>query len=330
MKAEALQRASRHWCREVRAVNADCVTARQGRDVHVTTDDGVVLAVRDTGRRDAAHTVVFLHGLCLSQVCWARQIDSLVSRYGSAMRILSYDHRGHGRSGQAPMSTYRIEQLAEDLAQVLAVCEVSGPVTLVGHSMGGMTALGYLGLGASRRPVDPVGLVLVATAAGKLRQRGLGRLLGTPATAALVGVAGVAPEQAVRAMAAPLCATLSRWRRGAAAAALAAVAADALAAASVATAVGFLPALRDYDQYPMLSSIRARTVVISGGADPLTPAVHARDLAEAIPGAEHVHIPGAGHMLPQEAAQVVGAAIRRAAGIDTDAASVSVMAGAAS
>jgi len=291
----------------------------QRRDNLVTTDDGVTLAVRDIGNRDAAHTVVFLHGLCLSQACWARQIDYLADRYGSALRIISYDHRGHGRSSQAPMSTYRIERLAEDLAQVLTVCKVSGPVTLVGHSMGGMTALGYLGLDAGRRPVDPAGLVLVATAAGKLCQRGMGRLLGTPATAALVGVAGVAPEQAVRAMAAPLCATLSRWRRGASAATLAAVAADALAAVSVATAVGFLPALRDYDQYPMLATIRARTVVLSGGADPLTPAVHARDLAAAIPGAEHVHIPGAGHMLPQEAAQLVHEAIRRAAGIDASA-----------
>ncbi len=291
----------------------------QRRDNLVTTDDGVTLAVRDIGNRDAAHTVVFLHGLCLSQACWARQIDYLADRYGSAVRIISYDHRGHGRSSQAPMNTYRIERLAEDLAQVLTVCKVSGPATLVGHSMGGMTALGYLGLDAGRRPVDPAGLVLVATAAGKLRQRGMGRLLGTPATAALVGVAGVAPEQAIRAMAAPLCATLSRWRRGASTATLAAVAADALAAVSVATAVGFLPALRDYDQYPMLATIRARTVVLSGGADPLTPAVHARDLTAAIPGAEHVHIPGAGHMLPQEAAQLVHEAIRRAAGIDASA-----------
>ena len=86
---------------------------------------------------------------------------------------------------------------------------------------------------------------------------------------------------------------------------VAAVAADALAAVSVATAVGFLPALRDYDQYPTLATIRARTVVVSGGADPMTPAIHARDLAAGIPGAEHVHVPGAGHMLPQEAAAVV-------------------------
>lgn len=299
-------------------MNGDCVQTRQRHEISVTTDDGVMLAVRDTGPRGARRTVVFLHGLCLSQVCWGRQVDYLVSRYGPAVRVISYDHRGHGRSGQAPMSTYRIERLAEDLAQVLAACEVTGSVTLVGHSMGGMAALGYLGLPAVRRPVEPAGLVLVATAAGKLRQRGMGRLLGTPATAALVSMAGVAPEQAVRAMVGPLCATLSRWRRGASAATLAAVAADALAAVSVATAVGFLPALRDYDQYPMLPTIRARTVVLSGGADPMTPAVHARDLAAAIPGAEHVHVPGAGHMLPQDAAQVVHQAIRRAAGIDTE------------
>lgn len=63
--------------------------------------------------------------------------------------------------------------------------------------MGGMTALGYLGLAADRRPIELAGLVLPATAAGKLRQRGMGRLLGTPATTALFGVVDRAPEQAV-------------------------------------------------------------------------------------------------------------------------------------
>lgn len=297
-----------------------CDTAAAGghRDVAVTIDDGVRLAVRDYGRRpEASHTVVFVHGLCLSQACWARQIDALVARFGDAVRVISYDHRGHGRSGQAPMSTYRIERLAEDLAQVLTAMHVSGPVTLVGHSMGGMTALGYLALAVGRRPVEPAGLVLLATAAGKLRQRGMGRLLGTPATTALFGVVDRAPEKAVKALTGPLCATLGRWRRGAASAVtVAAVAADALAAVSVATAVGFLPALRDYDQYPTLATIQARTVVVSGGADPMTPAIHSRDLAAGIPGAEHVHVPGAGHMLPQEAAAVVHQAIRRVIGID--------------
>ena len=298
-------------------MNTDVASARRYREVSVVADDGVRLSVREVGGRAAGHTVVFVHGLCLSQLCWARQIDALVDRFGDAVRVISYDHRGHGRSGQAPMCSYRIERLAEDLAQVLVAMQVGGPVTLVGHSMGGMTALGYLGLPACRRPVDPVGLVLLATAAGKLRQRGMGRLLGTPATAALFGMVDRAPEQAVKALTGPLCATLGRWRRGAASAAtVAAVAADALAAVSVATAVGFLPALRDYDQYPTLATIRARTVVVSGGDDPLTPAIHSRDLAAGIAGAEHVHVPRAGHMLPQEAAAVVHQAIRCASGLD--------------
>jgi pimeloyl-ACP methyl ester carboxylesterase len=78
------------------------------------------------------------------------------------------------------MNSYRIDQLADDLAQVLIALDVTGPLTLVGHSMGAMTALAYLGRPAAERPVEPHGLVLVATAAGKLAERGLGRLLATP------------------------------------------------------------------------------------------------------------------------------------------------------
>src|SRR5947209_20342937 len=83
----------------------------------VVTDDGVVLVVDDRGPLTAQHTVVFLHGLCLTRASWAPQIVYLSQRYGSAVRVLSYDHRGHGSSGRAPVSTYRIDRLADDLAQ---------------------------------------------------------------------------------------------------------------------------------------------------------------------------------------------------------------------
>src|SRR5262249_11529076 len=155
---------------------------------------------------------------------------------------ISYDHRGHGRSGSAPMHTYRIDRLAEDLAQVLAAAQVSGQVTAVGHSMGGMTALAYGGRGD--RPVGAGGLGLGATGAGKIAERGLGRLLATPATAALFGLVEEAPEHVVRAMVGPVCATLGRWRGGAHSTALAAVAVAALTSTPVSTAVGFLPGLR--------------------------------------------------------------------------------------
>ena len=48
--------------------------------------------------------------------------------------------------------------------------------------MGGMTALAYLGRPAVDRPVEPQGLVLIATAAGRTAERGIGHLLATPAT----------------------------------------------------------------------------------------------------------------------------------------------------
>src|SRR4030081_2495498 len=61
-------------------------------DVHVTTGDGVQLAVRDYDPPSRTHTVVFLHGLCLSRTSWERQIDYLLRRYGESIRIIAYDH----------------------------------------------------------------------------------------------------------------------------------------------------------------------------------------------------------------------------------------------
>ncbi|WNG94525.1 hypothetical protein [Mycobacterium sp. ITM-2016-00318] len=46
-------------------------------------------------------------------------MSRLRRRYGTRIRIVTYDHRGHGGSSAAPMPTYLIEQLAADLATVL-------------------------------------------------------------------------------------------------------------------------------------------------------------------------------------------------------------------
>ena len=197
---------------------------------------------------------------------------------------------------------------------MLTALNVTTPLTLVGHSMGAMAALAYLSHPTSERSVDPHGLVLVATAARKLAQRGFGRLLGTPATPLLFKLIERTPDLALKMLAGPACAALSRWSSCGPAqrAALAATAAAALATTSVTTAVGFLPTLCDYDVYPTLGSVRAQTVVVSGGADPLTPPVHSRELARGIPGAAHLHVPQAGHMLQHEAPHVIDHAIRQA------------------
>jgi pimeloyl-ACP methyl ester carboxylesterase len=298
-----------------------CTGRRHPVERTVTVRDGVQLAVRDQGRGDAEATVVLLHGLCLDRESWTGQIDHLTRQWGDRVRIISYDHRGHGRSDSAAKRTYTVAQLAEDLADVLTALHVTGPLTLAGHSMGGMVALAYLGRPPADRPVEPHGVVLVATAAGRLAEHGVARLLASPATDVLCKFATRAPHRAVRLLTKPVLATLSLQVGTQARATLASLFDTAMAAASLATAVGFLPGLRSYDQYATLDSIRARTTIISGGTDFLTPPSHSHDMAAAIPGATHVHIPTAGHMLPHEAPHAVTDAISRTidTGIDTDA-----------
>ncbi|MGH3556519.1 MAG: alpha/beta fold hydrolase [Mycobacterium sp.] len=283
----------------------------------VTTRDGVRLAVRDYGSSGVSHTVVLLHGFCLDQSSWDIQIDELIRQWGNDIRIISYDHRGHGNSCGAPMRTYRIEQLADDLATVLVSLGVTGPLTLAGHSMGGMTALAYLARGAGDRPVEPQSLLPIASAAGRLAERGLGRLLAAPAVHILYALVQRLPfaltDETVRVLTRPVCTALTRYGGYAAGwEALAAVSAGTVNATKLTTKVGFLPSLRDYDQYRTLGSISATTTVVTGGADKLTPPTHARDLFARIPGASLLHCPAAGHMLLHKAARLVTDAISSA------------------
>lgn len=286
----------------------------------ILTSDGVRLAVRDYGVGRPLHTVVLLHGLCLTQDSWAIQIRQLTHRWGSALRIISYDHRGHGRSAGGPTHTYRVARLAADLAEVLTALRVSGPVTLAGHSLGGMTALAYLSRPAHERPVEPEGLVLIAAAAGRIAERGLGRMLSVPTARAMFDLVNRMPrrttERTIRCLVRPVHAALVRCAgRRVKHSGFAAMATESTRAVSPATAAGFLLNLSEYDVYGSLFSIGARTVVVSGGADITTPDAHARDLVAGIPGAVYLQQPGAGHMLLMDAPHCVTTAINRAMGL---------------
>lgn len=281
----------------------------------VMTSDGVSLSVCDWGSHAAGHTVVLLHGFCSNKESWDIQITQLIRHWGNNIRIISYDHRGHGDSGDASMHTYRIDRLADDLAELLVALGVRSPLTLVGHSMGGMTALAYLRRPASKRPVEPESLVLVAAAAGNLGSHGLGRLLRSPATSMLYHLVYRLPragtDRVVQFLARPVCASLTRHGGYGEVApkALVAMSAAALNATPSATKVGFLRGLKEYDCSQTLSCITAKTTIISGGADKLTPTWHARELAAGIPAATLIQRPNAGHTLLHEAPQVVTGAI---------------------
>ena len=71
------------------------------RSCVVTTPDGVPLAVREVGPQDAPLTVVFAHGFCLRMGAFHFQRARLAEQWGPQVRMVFYDQRGHGQSGEA-------------------------------------------------------------------------------------------------------------------------------------------------------------------------------------------------------------------------------------
>lgn len=78
--------------------------------------------------------VVLLHGATLRSEDW----ENVFPRLGTRYRVVAYDARGHGKSGRA--ASYALDDLVGDAVRVLRDV-VSAPSILVGHSLGGATAL---------------------------------------------------------------------------------------------------------------------------------------------------------------------------------------------
>src|SRR5260221_4982145 len=108
------------------------------------------LAYYDSGGGIAGEPpIVLLHGATFRSEDWENIFPRLATRY----RVIAYDARGHGKSGRA--ASYAIGALADDLLRVVDSI-VAAPVIVIGHSMGGSTAL----VAAARRPAAFRALVL--------------------------------------------------------------------------------------------------------------------------------------------------------------------------
>jgi pimeloyl-ACP methyl ester carboxylesterase len=267
----------------------------------VTTDDGVALAVREVGTPDAAVTVVFCHGLCLDMSSWRYQRTGLSRVWGDGVRMVFYDHRGHGDSADAHPDHYTIERLGSDLATVLDVVAATTPVVLVGHSMGGMAVLAYLGANPDAVGTRVIGVGLIATAADRVADAGLGRALNTPIVEVLK-LASYGPEwlfqggwQFVRRLAIPLLG------RG-----------DKPGRIRPSTVVSFLAEFRHYDESRTLALLGTiPTLVLCGTDDALTPIAHSARLADTLPDAELIAVAGAKHEVAAEHPDTVCSAIVR-------------------
>jgi pimeloyl-ACP methyl ester carboxylesterase len=282
--------------------------------------DGVRLHVETSGPQDAPVTVVLSHGWTCSTRSWHHQFEGLPRVLGeSAVRVVAYDHRGHGKSEAAPAGSTRIEQLAEDLVAVLDAVVPSGPVVYAGHSMGGMTLMAL----ADQRPElfgeRIAAAALVSTSSGEIATRPFGLPARFDATALRVApkalnLAGQRLERRALRRAAASAAWMglagARLRRPAARRMafgknVDPAEVDILVTDFVATPGqslnGFFEALTQHDLGHALKVLDGVPVeILHGTKDRLLPPRHGNRLAQLLPSARLRMYPGAGHMLMQE------------------------------
>lgn len=286
--------------------------AERGGRISVSTHDGVQLAVRSSGPADAPMTVVFVHGHCLHGGSWSSMGRHLRAAWGEDVRMVSYDHRGHGHSAHGPAEADTIDQLGRDLNAVIEAAVPTGPVVLVGHSMGGMAVLAYARAHPQSIGSRIVGMALIATAAGGITELGLGRLLRSRAVPWLRVAVHHAPAivQKARKFGEAASRAAARWSRGGAESWLSAVAGALAGSTSIVTMVGFLQSLMEFDERESLAGLmHIPSLVLCGTDDVMTPFEHSLDIASRLPSSELVSVNGAGHSVILDRAAEVASAV---------------------
>lgn len=294
---------------------ARCAADYDGHRVTVSAEDGTPISVRTFGTEAASLTVVFVHGHCLRTESWSFLRDHLLRQWGAETRMVFYDHRGHGESGQADPSTYTIDQLGRDLDTVLRTVAPTGPVILVGHSMGAMVVLAYSRLFPDTIGTRVVGVGLIAGAANGLTEVGLGRFLKRRAVNSLQVAVVRAPrvmqgsKRLSRRIFEPIMRAANSGTRRVNPR-MVAVATAMLNDTPLLTMSSFLASLIAFDETATLHRLGAIPALVLGGtADIVVPFTHSVVLASQLAGSRLVPLEGAGHSVIFERAEEVALSI---------------------
>ncbi|MBO1080966.1 alpha/beta fold hydrolase [Roseomonas haemaphysalidis] len=102
----------------------------------VKAADGTEIFYKDWGN---GKPVVLIHGWPVNADMWEYQAPVLAA---AGFRVISYDRRGFGRSGQ-PWSGYDYDTMSDDLATLMDELDLRD-ATLVGFSMGGGEVARYM------------------------------------------------------------------------------------------------------------------------------------------------------------------------------------------
>ena len=208
---------------------------------------------------------------------WSPQVPALARH----LRVVRFDHRGHGQS-PVPPGPYTVDDLGHD---VLALLDHLGVATAhyAGLSLGGMVGM-WLGAHAPER-IDRLALLCTGAylpPAQAWRDRA--------AAVRSSGMAAVADAVLARWFT-PGFGDIDAYRR-------------MLLASPVEGYAACCEAIAGLDLRPVLGAIRAPTLVIAGASDPATPPALAHEIAAAVPGARLATV-AAAHLANVECADAV-------------------------
>ena len=295
----ALDRHTSRWDTNPDHCDGDPLGLPATTDIEVVAADGARLVGHRCGDASGP-TVLLVHGYIESVGFWAPVVRRLAE---AGLDVVIVDQRGHGGSerGSAPFDT---DTLAGDVRSWVEGLDLRDAV-LVGHSMGGVSAMAFSATHPEVAAAHLQGQVLVATLAfpeplfglpdvdvDPRRVVGLLERVMQRETLALLFVSRVFGTWPTRP-------ALEATRQG-------------IMRTDRQTRIDAMAMLRSFDLRPHLPSIDLPTVVVAGTHDQLTPLAGNELIAESIPGARLEVLPGMGHMLMFEAPDAVTDAIVQA------------------
>jgi 3-oxoadipate enol-lactonase len=254
----------------------------------MTTVDTTLGAVYvdDRGEPDEP-TVLLWPSLFTDHRMWRHQIAPLRD---AGWRTLALDPPGHGRS-PGPGRGFTMDQCAQTAVQVLDAADVRAPAVVAGTSWGGFVAPRL----AMLAPDRVSGMVLFNTSAERgtpverIKATLLTKLLAIGAldtmTARTIVSGLLAPETRRREpeLGADLAGPFLTWDRR-----------------------RFIATVRSVlvDRDPVLDALaelKVPALIVSGKEDHTLPSFHSQRMAQKLPNARHIDVPGAAHLVPLEA-----------------------------